>query len=228
MVPNGGNGHTDLIYRRPLTRLGGEVGAAGKLGFVQIACPDSEMVAGLCRVLKKAGIRHGIEAPPGTFPDCAVLGVHDAEDLAQAMGSAWEKSTGEASGEIPLLIFAPQNDLGLAEAALRIGARGFVHAGMEPKQILRALSVVSEGEIAAPRELLEFVLADGNSSANLDALSARQREILELAAEGHTNAQIARRLFLSESTIKQHLRGAYKILGVKNRLQAAQVMRRAG
>jgi DNA-binding NarL/FixJ family response regulator len=191
-------------------------------------CSYSVASTGLCHVLKKAGISHGLEAPPGSVPDCIVLGVRDVEDLPEAMGSVREKSTGEASDNSPILIFALQNDLKLAEAALRGGARGFVHAGMVPKQILRALSVVSKGEIAAPRELLEVMLVNGDGLANLDALSARQREILELVGEGHTNAQIASRLFLAESTIKQHLRGAYKILGVNNRSQAAQVMRDVG
>jgi DNA-binding NarL/FixJ family response regulator len=227
MVLNGGNGHKDLIDQRPVTRLS-EVNAAGELGFVRVVCSYSVTVAGLFHVLKKAGISHGSEAPPGIVPDCVVLGVDDVEDLPEAMGSVREKGTGEVSDDRPILIFALENDLGLAEAALRGGARGFVHAGMMPKQMLRALSVVSKGEIAAPRELLEFMLGAGDSSANIDALSVRQREILELVAEGHTNAQIASRLFLTESTIKQHLHGAYKILGVKNRSQAAQVMRDAG
>jgi DNA-binding NarL/FixJ family response regulator len=51
---------------------------------------------------------------------------------------------------------------------------------------------------------------------------------LQLVAEGLTNAQIGKRLFLTESTIKQHLRGVYKTLGVENRTQAAKLMRRAG
>ena len=227
MVQERSNGRKDVIDRRPETRLA-EDSAAGKLGFVRVVCSYSVASAGLCHVLKKAGISHGLEAPPGIVPDCIVLGVHDVEDLPEAMGSVWEKSTGEASGNSPILIFALQNDLKLAEAALRGGARGFVHAGMVPKQTLRALSVVSKGEIAAPRELLEVMLADGDRLAILDALSARQREILELVAEGHTNAQIASCLFLTESTVKQHLRGAYKILGVNNRSQATQVMRDAG
>jgi DNA-binding CsgD family transcriptional regulator len=53
-------------------------------------------------------------------------------------------------------------------------------------------------------------------------LSPRQREILELVAEGLPNAQIARRLFITESTVKQHLHKAYKILGVRNRREAAK------
>jgi DNA-binding NarL/FixJ family response regulator len=222
-----GNGQKGVIYRQSLTRLD-EDSAAGNLGFVRVVCSYSVAAAGFFHVLKKTGISHGIEAPPGIVPVCVVLGVHDVKDLPEAMASIWEKSTGEDSDDIPILIFALQNDLDLAEAALRGGARGFVHAGMMPKQILRALSVVSKGEIAAPRELLEVMLANGDSLVKLDALSARQREILELVAEGQTNAQIGSRLFLTESTIKQHLRGAYKILGVKNRSQAAQIMRGAG
>jgi DNA-binding CsgD family transcriptional regulator len=54
-------------------------------------------------------------------------------------------------------------------------------------------------------------------------LSARQREVLELAAEGLPNAQIARRLFVTESTVKQHLYKAYKTLGVRNRQEATKL-----
>jgi DNA-binding CsgD family transcriptional regulator/LysM repeat protein len=57
-------------------------------------------------------------------------------------------------------------------------------------------------------------------------LSARQREILQLVAEGLPNAQIARRLFITESTVKQHLHKAYKILGVRNRREAAKFLGR--
>jgi DNA-binding CsgD family transcriptional regulator len=55
-------------------------------------------------------------------------------------------------------------------------------------------------------------------------LSARQREVLELVAEGLPNAQIARRLFVTESTVKQHLYKAYKTLGVRNRREAAKFL----
>jgi hypothetical protein len=52
------------------------------------------------------------------------------------------------------------------------------------------------------------------------------REILGFVVEGLSNAEIGRRLYLSESTIKQHLRAAYKLLGVSNRTEAANLFRR--
>jgi len=62
-------------------------------------------------------------------------------------------------------------------------------------------------------------------TADLDALSPRQRKILRLMAGGLSNAQIARHLYLPESTVKHHLRATYKLLGVRNRIQAARLFR---
>ena len=117
-------------------------------------------------------------------------------------------------------------DLSVAQSALQAGAMGFIHAGMEPDQIVRTLAVVSEGKVAAPRQLLEYMLTGGDRT-KLAALSSRQREILEFVASGFSNAQIAQRLYLSESTVKQHLRTAYKLLGVRNRTEAARLFREA-
>jgi len=222
-----GNGHRAAADRQPAPRL--KDGAAGDLAFVWLVCPYySVATAGLIRVLMKSGIQHGIELPPEIAPDCVVLCTQDAEDLPEAIENIRKASTDATRVDCPIVVFASQNDSKLAEASLRGGARGFVHAMMRPEQILRALSVASKGEIVAPRGLLAFLLADESSLVDLDALSVRQREILELVVEGLSNAQISRRLFLTESTIKQHLRRAFKILGVKNRTQAAKVMRRTG
>ena len=125
---------------------------------------------------------------------------------------------------VPLLVFGSQLDLGLACAALKNGADGFAHAQMDPAQVLRAVEVVQRGELAAPRQLLRYYLSQ-NEKPKIGGLSARQREILEMVVEGLSNAEIAGRLYLSESTIKQHLRAVYKVLGVRNRTEAAKTMR---
>jgi DNA-binding NarL/FixJ family response regulator len=121
-------------------------------------------------------------------------------------------------------VFGSQLDLALACATLKNGADGFVHAQMHPAQVLRAVEVVQRGELAAPRQLLGYFFSQ-NENPKIGDLSARQREILKLVVEGLSNAEIAGRLYLSESTIKQHLRAVYKVLGVRNRTQAAKTMR---
>ncbi len=90
----------------------------------------------------------------------------------------------------PVLVFGLCEDLGLARDALQAGARGYAHAGMPPNQIARALSVAPKGEIVAPtRGSIGFLLAEGKSSVDLDVLSERQQEILELVVEGVTTAR---------------------------------------
>ena len=95
---------------------------------------------------------------------------------------------------------------------------------MELDQIARAVDGAHEGEIVAPRKLLEYLIAN-DDPADLEALTIRQREILQLVAQGLSNAQIAKDLFLSESTVKQHLRATYKVLGVSSdRKEAARLI----
>jgi DNA-binding NarL/FixJ family response regulator len=121
-------------------------------------------------------------------------------------------------------------DARLAQSALRAGASGLIHAGMRPEQIVRALRLASAGKIVVSqstvsRGLIESLVAE--NPPDLGALTPRQREILELVCEGLSNAQIAERLFLTESTIKQHLYAAYKLLKVRNRIQAANLLQDA-
>ena len=96
---------------------------------------------------------------------------------------------------------------------------------MQPAQIVNAISLASSGEVVIPKELLRGLVVDEETPTGAAALTSRQREILSLVTKGLTNAQIAQQLYLSEFTIKQHLRHAYKLLKVKNRTQAAELLR---
>jgi DNA-binding NarL/FixJ family response regulator len=148
-----------------------------------------------------------------------VLDAGGVEGLSEALDRIRE-----VNPEISILVFSMDADPPLAQAALRLGARGFVHAGMELDQIARATEVAAMGEVVAPRKLLEFLVANDDPT-DLDALTTRQRDILDMVAKGMSNIQIARRLYLSESTVKQHLRAAYKLLGVSNRSEAAKLVK---
>jgi DNA-binding NarL/FixJ family response regulator len=194
--------------------------AAKPLGVVWVDCPHSVVRDGLVRALEKqATVHQGLKAP-GDVPSCIILCASSHEGLSESVEFYREQSPDAP----PVVVFGPQLDLPLARDALQAGASGFVHAEMMPDQLLRALAVATKGELVAPRELLRYVLTE-DRSGDLAALSVRQRKILGYVVEGLSNAEIAGRLYLSESTIKQHLRAVYKVLGVRNRTQAAKTMR---
>src|SRR5215207_8947736 len=191
------------------------------LGLVWVDCPRSVVSAGLVRALEMQAMVHQGPKPPEDVPSCVILCANSHEGLSERV-EFYRAQSPEAP---PVVVFGPQLDLPLARDALQAGASGFVHAEMMPDQLVRALAVAAKGELVAPRELLRYVLRE-DAPTNLGALSARQREILGYVVEGFSNAEIGRRLYLSESTIKQHLRAAYKLLGVRNRTEAANLFRR--
>jgi DNA-binding NarL/FixJ family response regulator len=208
--------------RRHLEAVREGTSAAKKpLGLVWVVTPSYSITTeGLKQVLDgKADVQIGGESSAGS-PSCVVLYAGSMEEgCLDGMGRIRELYPG-----VPLLVFGSQLDLGLAWAMLKNGADGFAHAQMAPAQVLRAVEVVQKGELAAPRQLLRYYLSQ-NEKPKMGELSARQREILEMVVEGLSNVQIAGRLYLSESTIKQHLRTVYKVLEVSNRTQAAKTMR---
>jgi DNA-binding NarL/FixJ family response regulator len=191
------------------------------LGLVWVDCPRSVVSAGLVRALENRATVHQGLKPPRDVPSCIILCANNNKGVSERVEFYQELSPDAP----PVVVFGPQLDLPLARDALQAGASGFVHAEMMPDQLVRALAVAARGELVAPRELLRYVLTR-DQSGDLAALSARQREILGYVVEGLSNAEIGRRLYLSESTIKQHLRAAYKLLGVSNRTEAANLFRR--
>src|SRR5215211_5836273 len=191
------------------------------LDLVWVDCPRSVVSAGLVRALEKRATVHQGLKPPRDVPSCIILCANSREGLSERVEFYQELSQDAP----PVVVFSPQLDLALARDALQAGASGYVHAEMTPGQLVPAMEVASKGELVAPRELLGYVLRN-DQYGDLATLSARQREILSHVVEGLSNAEIGKRLYLSESTIKQHLRAAYKLLGVSNRTEAANIFRR--
>lgn len=194
--------------------------SGGPLGDVWIHCSYPVVTAGLKSAFEGRARTHlGPSAPAeGVAPSCAIFDTGGTESLSEGI----QRIRG-ISPETPILIFSLQVDLPLARAALRLGARGFIHAGMELGQIARAVEVAARGELVVPRKLLEHMVVE-EEPGDLDDLTPRQREILDLVAKGFSNARIAKDLFLSESTVKQHLRATYKALGVSDRKEAARLI----
>ncbi|MFI6907862.1 response regulator [Nonomuraea sp. NPDC050394] len=112
--------------------------------------------------------------------------------------------------------------------ALRAGARGFLLKGTEPDQLLRAIHAAVHGDAlidpAITARLLATFATGGPPTAPaqpIDALTDREENVLGRVARGRTNAEIARELHISMSTVKFHLAGLMTKLGVRNRVELA-------
>jgi len=97
------------------------------------------------------------------------------------------------------------------EAARAAGASGFVLKDWSAPDVARAVRMVGKG-----------MTVFATSPADVAELSSREREVLTLMAGGATNKEIARRLFLSPHTVKDHTSALYRKLGVRNRAEAVQ------
>lgn len=123
-------------------------------------------------------------------------------------------------------------------AAIRAGASGFLLKNAPPGDLLAAIRTVHTGDAviapSATRRLLAHVtgavarLEPGPEDPRLAALTAREREVLELIARGLSNAEISAELFLSETTVKTHVRRVLSKLRVRDRVQAVVVAHETG
>jgi DNA-binding NarL/FixJ family response regulator len=195
------------------------------LGTVRIECPYPLLALALKEILKgEAHLYEGRKPRGAQDPACVIL-CPNGKDIAPEV-----RRLRTFMPNVAIMVFSVDMNPKVAQSALRAGASGLIHAGMRPEQIVRALRLACAGKIVVSestvsRGLVESLVAE--NLPDLGTLTPRQREILELVCEGLSNAQIAERLFLTESTIKQHLYAAYKLLNVRNRIQAARLLQGA-
>jgi DNA-binding NarL/FixJ family response regulator len=136
--------------------------------------------------------------------------------------------------ELGVLVLTMHEDDEMLFGALRAGARGYLLKGADKAEILRALLAVASGEAVygapvARRIVAFFTGAQQRYAAQVfPELTAREREVLELVAAGHGNHEIARRLVLSEKTVRNHVAAILVKLQVPDRATAVAKARDAG
>jgi DNA-binding NarL/FixJ family response regulator len=204
---------------------------------VVIADDHSLVRQGLRRYLEMAGdIEIVGEAATGTEvvaevervqPDIVLLDVRmpDMNGLEAAAA---------ISGRFPdvgIVMLTAYDDRQLVVDAVKAGARGYVLKAREAEHLTQTVRLVAAGNLVIDPNLV-VVLAEELSSARerdrrAETLTGREIEIIQLLAFGHTNRDIAGKLFISPDTVKTHLEHIYQKLGASDRTAAvAEAMRR--
>lgn len=166
------------------------------------------------RICVEGGLRpeshRDLEALLASAPDCAILD----RALIDSSGAALERLREAGVGAVLLLceLLRPWELRALLEA----GASGVVLEQELDEALRPCLQAAMAGQVCVPREYA--------SRVEPPTLSAREKQVLGLVVMGHTNGEIANRLFLAESTVKSHLSSAFGKLGVRSRNEAVELI----
>ncbi|HEY0520470.1 MAG TPA: response regulator transcription factor [Ilumatobacteraceae bacterium] len=122
---------------------------------------------------------------------------------------------------VRVLVLTSFSDQSRIMEALRAGAEGYLLKHSEPDEIAAAVRAVHEGGSPLDPKAARVLLDSRRTSGDADTLTDREREVLLLVRGGLANKQIARKLGISERTVKAHLTNVFQRLGVTDRTQAA-------
>jgi DNA-binding NarL/FixJ family response regulator len=122
--------------------------------------------------------------------------------------------------EVRCVVLSASDDPETIGAALCRGAAGYVLKSINPLDLAAAIRQSVEGSFFQPNALAS---ADRHGAARAAGLSEKEVEVLGELAQGKSNRQIAQSLWLSEQTVKFHLRNVYRKLGVANRTEALRL-----
>ena len=162
--------------------------------------------------------------------DLVLVGVRppdmDGLDLLRAMKFEWP--------DVPVIMLSTDENATYVKRALSDGAAGYLLKDATPEFLGQAISsaISGHGNLLSPsavktlfEDLEKSRRATGVSGSRWTEyhLSERERQVLMLLSDGLSNRAIAKRLFLSETTVKSHLMTIYRKLGVTNRTQAAMM-----
>ncbi len=163
-------------------------------------------------------------------PDVVVMDLH----MPVLNGVEATRQLTEQHPSIAVLVLTMLENDESVFAAVRAGARGYLLKGADRAEIARALDAVAHGEVVFSAAIASRVLSyfaagrAGPEVSPFPELTDREREILDLVARGLTNAAIARHLFVSDKTVRNHVSNIFGKLHVAGRAEAIARAHNAG
>ena len=133
-----------------------------------------------------------------------------------------------ASPECHCVAFTSFSEHDRIIAALDAGAVGYLMKDADPEELHRGILAAARGESPLAPKAAQALLSERSDRRPSQELSEREREVLTLVVEGYANKQIARRLGISDKTVKAHLTNVFQRIGVSDRTQAALWAERHG
>ncbi|EHW8656065.1 response regulator transcription factor [Salmonella enterica subsp. enterica serovar Duisburg] len=173
------------------------------------------------------------------IPGISIQSVGQAEELWQKIESAPDalvmldsgldaefcremlQRTAQQFPEVKIIITAMGGSQKWLHEVMQFNVQAVVPRDSDAETFVLALNAVARGMMFLPGDWLNSTELE---SRDIKALSARQREILQMLAAGESNKQIGRALNISTGTVKAHLESLYRRLDVKNRTQAAMML----
>ena len=198
-----------------------------RTGFRAILSAEADF-----EVVGEAGDGHeAIEAADKLSPDVVLMDIR----MPKLDGLAAARRLAVPPSKLRVLILTTFDLDEYVYDALRAGASGFLLKDAPADQLVSAIRIVAAGEaLLAPsvtrRLIAEFVRrpSPAVTLAQVEALTARELEVLKLVAVGLSNGEIAKELFLSEATVKTHVGHMLTKLGVRDRVQAVVLAYESG
>jgi DNA-binding NarL/FixJ family response regulator len=194
------------------------------LGALFLSVPDTEVVG------EAATGEEAIARAAALQPDVVLMDIQ----MPSINGIEATRTIVRESPHIGVIVVTMFEDDDSVFAAMRAGARGYVLKGADQEEILKVIRSVAAGEAhfgpEIARRLMSFFSAPKLAAPAevLPELTAREREVLDLIARGRNNQEIARELYLSPKTVRNHISNIFTKLQVADRAQAIIRAREAG